>query len=98
MRFEIRYLYRDASNYKQYESVVVELLGLESAEDVERMLRDRFADLQVWPDILHFRPEELGWPTAYFEGHDCGGDDLALHELKDIAETDKPVTNVQVSR
>ena len=56
------------------------------------MLRDRFADLQVWPDILHFRPEDLGWPTAYFEGLDCGGGDLALHEIEDIAETDKPET------
>lgn len=91
MRFEIRYLYRDASNYKQYESVVVELLGLESAEDVERMLRDRFADLQVWPDILHFRPEELGWPTAYFEGRDCGGDDLAVHELESVSESTESV-------
>lgn len=94
MKFEIRYLYRDASNYKQYESVVVELLGLESAEVVEAMLRDRFADLQVWPDILHFRPEELGWPTAYFEGHDESGDDFGLHEIEAIAKTEKPVTAI----
>ena len=34
MKFEVNYLYRDASNYKQYESVVVELEGVESPEEV----------------------------------------------------------------
>ena len=94
MKFEVNYLYRDASNYKQYESVVVELEGVESPEEVESMLRDRFSDLQIWPDVLHFRPEELGWPTAYFEDHDESGDDLGLHEMEAIAETEKRVTAI----
>ena len=92
MKFEVSYLYRDASNYKQYESVVVEVVGAEHPEDVECMLRDRFADLQVWSDILHFRPEDLGWPTAYFDDHDEDGDDLGLHELESVAESIQPVT------
>ena len=83
MKFEVNYLYRDASNYKQYESVVVELEGVESPEEVESMLRD----LQIWPDVLHFRPEDLGWPTAYFEGHGLDGDDLALHEIESISKS-----------
>ncbi|MGB1465656.1 MAG: hypothetical protein ACPG8O_04760 [Alcanivorax nanhaiticus] len=94
MKFEVSYLYRDASNYKQYESVVVDLEGVESPEVVESMLRDRFADLQVWPDVLHFRPEDLGWPTAYFEDHDESEDDLGLHEIEAIAKTEKPVTAI----
>ena len=94
MKFEVNYLYRDASNYKQYESVVVELEGVESPEEVESMLRDRFTDLQVWPDVLHFRPEDLGWPTAYFEDHDESEDDLGLHEIEAIAKTEKPVTAI----
>lgn len=88
MKFEVNYLYRDASNYKQYESVVVELEGVESPEEVESMLRDRFSDLQIWPDVLHFRPEDLGWPTAYFEGYREDKGDLGLHEVEDIIETD----------
>ncbi len=96
MKFEVSYLYRDASNYKQYESVVVEVVGAKRPEDVERMLCDRFADLQVWSDILHFRPEDLGWPIAYFDDHD-EDDDLGLHEIEDIAETDKRVTALLVS-
>ena len=87
MKFEVGYLYRDASNYKQYESVVVEVVGAERPEDVESMLRDQFADLQVWPDVLHFRPEELGWPTAYFEDYREGKGDLGLHEVEGIIET-----------
>ena len=87
MKCEVNYLYRDASNYKQYESVVVELEGVESPEEVESMLRDRFSDLQIWPDVLHFRPEDLGWPTAYFEGHGLDGDDLALHEIESISKS-----------
>lgn len=94
MKFEVSYLYRDASNYKQYESVVVDLEGVESPEVVESMLRDRFTDLQVWPDVLHFRPEDLGWPTAYFEDHDESEDDLGLHEIEAIAKTEKPVTAI----
>ncbi|EKF75386.1 hypothetical protein A11A3_03479 [Alcanivorax hongdengensis A-11-3] len=92
MIFEVNYLYRDASNYKQCESVVVDVADARSVEEVEAMILERFADLQVWPDVVHFRPEDLGWPTAYFEDHDEHGDDLGLHELEAIAETVKPVT------
>jgi len=94
MNFEVSYLYRDASNYKQYESVVVKLVDADKPEDLGSLLRERFADLQVWPDVLHFRLEELGWPTAYFEDHDEGGDDLGLHEIETIVETEKPVTAI----
>lgn len=94
MNFEVSYLYRDASNYKQYESVVVKVVDANKLEDVKKMLGERFSDLQIWPDVLHFRPEELGWPTAYFEGHDEGGDDLGLHEIEAITETEKPVTAI----
>ncbi|PHR67591.1 hypothetical protein [Alcanivorax sp.] len=66
MNFEVSYLYRDASNYKRYESVVVKVVDADKPEDVEGMLGERFADLRIWPDVLHFRPEDLGWPTAYF--------------------------------
>jgi hypothetical protein len=94
MNVEVSYLYRDASNYKQYESVVVKLVDVDKPEGLESLLREQFADLQVWPDVLHFRPEGLGWPTAYFEDHDEGGDDLGLHELEAITETGKPVTAI----
>lgn len=92
MNVEVRYLYRDASNYKQYESVVMKLVDADKPEDLESPLRERFADLQVWPEVVYFRPEDLGWPTAYFEDHDESGDDLGLHEIEGVAESTQPVT------
>lgn len=89
MNVEVRYQYRDASNYKQYESVVVKVVGTDKPQDVEKILRERFSDFQVWPDVVHFRPEDLGWPTAYFEDHYYGNDDLGLHELESIVATCK---------
>ena len=94
MKFEVSYLYRDANNYKQHESVVVELTGAESSMEVESAIRERFADLQVWTDVVYFRPEDLGWPTAYFEDHDERADDLGWHEIEAIAKTEKPVTAI----
>lgn len=92
MNMEITYLYRDASNYKQHEFVVVAVPDSITPEALKAALRQRFAAHQVWPDILHFRPEDLDWPTAYFEDHDPLGDDLDLHELEDIQPTDAEAT------
>lgn len=92
MKFEIHYLYRDASNYKNYMSVVVETPEEAAPDQIANKLRKHFAVVQLWADILHFRPEDLGWPTAYFDDHDEEGDDLGLHEIGEVVETDKPVT------
>ena len=92
MNLEISYLYRDASNYKQFRSVVVANPEHLSPKEVSKRLRARFANDQVWPDILHFRPEDLGWPTAYFDDHGEDEDDLDLHELDTIVPTDQSVT------
>ena len=92
VKFEIHYLYRDASNYKNHMSVVVETPDGATPDQIENKLRKHFSVAQLWADILHFRPEDLGWPTAYFVGHDEEGDDLGLHEIDEVVETDKPVT------
>lgn len=89
---EISYLYRDAANYKQYASVVVPNPRGLTPGQVQAALLQHFAADQVWPDILHFRPEDLGWPTGYFDDHDEDGDDLNLHELENITTTDAPET------
>jgi len=61
-------------------------------EALKQAIRTRFSDLQVWPDILHFQPEKLGWPTAYFPGHDLKGDDLNVHEIDEIILTEAAAT------
>ena len=81
---EVRYLYRDGSNNKKYQSVVIANPDGITPEQLEDAIRSRFSDLQVWPDILHFRPEALGWPTAYFPGHDMDRDDLDVHEFDGV--------------
>lgn len=92
MNLEISYLYRDAANYKQFQSVIVANPDQLTPEAVSQRLRARFAADQVWPDILHFRPEDLYWPTAYFDDHGNDEDDLDLHELESIQTTDQAAT------
>ena len=89
---EVRYLYRDGGNNKKCQSVVIANPGGITPEQLEQAIRSRFSDLQVWPDILHFQPENLGWPTAYFPGHDLNGDDLNLHEIDEIKRSQKSAT------
>ncbi|MBS3822569.1 MAG: hypothetical protein KGY53_01580, partial [Wenzhouxiangellaceae bacterium] len=70
---EVRYLYRDGANNKKCQSVVLANPDDITPEQLEEAIRSRFSSLQVWPDILHFQPEALGWPTAYFPDHDLNG-------------------------
>ena len=71
---EVSELYRDGCNNKKHQSVVIANPDGIAPEHLEQHLRSRFSALQVWPDILHFQPEALGWPTAYFPDHDPSGD------------------------
>jgi len=64
-----------------------------SPKQFKQAVRSRFSELQVWPDILHFRPEAHGWPTVYLPGHDMDGDDLDVHEIDEIVVTDEGVTD-----
>ena len=89
---EVRYIYRDGGNNKKCQSVVIANPNGVTPEQLEQAIRSRFSDLQVWPDILHFQPENLGWPTAYFPGHDLNGDDLNVHEIDGITRTNAQVT------
>lgn len=90
---KISYLYRDASNYKQYAEVIIANPENQPPSAIEQALRERFAADQVWPDILHFRPEELGWPTVFFDDHDETGDDLNMHELEGVTLTEEAATH-----
>ena len=96
---EVRYLYRDGSNNKKYQSVVIANPDGITPEQLEDAIRSRFSDLQAWPDILHFRPEALGWPTAYFPAHALENDDLSVHELDGVGLTSVQVTiNLDIGR
>mgnify|MGYP006268458035 FL=1 len=89
---EVRYLYRDGANNKRYQSVVLANPNGVTPEALEEAIRTRFSDLQVWPDILHFQPEALGWPTAFFPDHDLKEDDLTVHEVDRVTRTDQSIS------
>ena len=89
---EVHYIYRDGGNNKNCQSVVIANPDGITPEQLEKAIRSRFSDLQVWPDILHFQPETLGWPTAYFSGHDLNGEDLTVHEIDQIELTSAQLT------
>ena len=90
---EVRYLYRDGANNKRCQSVVIPNPDDLTPRQLEDAIRSRFGDLQVWPDILHFQPEKLGWPVAYFPGHNLKGEDLTVHEIDRISRTNVQVTS-----
>lgn len=84
---KVDYLYRDASNYKNYGSVIIENNGGMTVEAFRAALKKRFADFQYWGDVIQFQPEVLGWSPLYFD--EWIEDDLMLHEISDITETEK---------
>ena len=89
---EVRYLYRDGGNNKKCQSVVLANPAGITPEKLEQAIRSRFSDLQVWPDILHFKPEALGWPTGYFSDYDIDQEDLTVHEIDEIKRSQKSAT------
>jgi hypothetical protein len=85
MNTSLVYLYRDASNYKQYGSVVLE--GALSVEDIRHLLIDGeyFIPSQAGlPDLQHkFRAQGFAYPTE---------DDHAWHEVVSMRSTRRKPT------
>jgi hypothetical protein len=50
---------------------------------------------RLFPDVLHFRPEDMDLPTCYFTeiGYPANEDDMDLHEVHRIVGTDQPSTD-----
>lgn len=85
MNTSLRYTYRDASNYKQYEEVVFE--GRISEASVRKYL---------WEDE-YFLPAPLGLPTLQKKFLEQGfgldaSDDHPWHEVDSITSTNKTPT------
>jgi hypothetical protein len=85
---KISYLYRDVSNYKRWAEIVVENPAGLSASAFETAFIKRVSRHQLFADVTHFKPEDFGWPTAYFEGHNpTSSEDMDLHELNSVELT-----------
>lgn len=83
----INYLYRDASNYKQFGlRVLTNPTGI-APDLLWAAFRQGFRCFQLFPDIVHFDPAALGWGALFFPDHDTEADDISLHELVSIEST-----------
>lgn len=82
---QITYMYRDASNWKQFETVV--LAGEMTPEEIDLILR-RLEDGNL------FLPEQVGLPRLQFRWPTLNEDDHVYHELtrEDIEIVDLPPT------
>lgn len=92
MNVRIDYLYRDAANNKRWGAVTFgNRCGL-SGGDVRERLLDAAEPWQVWADMLHFRPEDVGLRTLYFvdAGYAENDDDLELHEVARVSTVADP--------
>jgi hypothetical protein len=82
---QITYMYRDASNWKQFETVV--LAGAMSQEDIDLII-SKLEDGDL------FIPEQVGLPRLQFRWPTLNEDDHVYHELKreDFKIVDLPPT------
>jgi hypothetical protein len=98
---KISYLYRDASNYKQFATVVLANPSHAMPDEIYATFGIAFRALQLHPDVIHFKPALLEWDDLFFPNHDPeGSDDFDLHELEvitatnDIPSTPQAVANL----
>lgn len=95
MNIRITYLYRDASNYKRWEDVVVVNPSGLPAVTVRGLLAEACRCWELFGDQIHFMPELVGLKTCYFTdaGYAASDDDLELHEVHEVTETEAPTTD-----
>lgn len=97
----IEYMYRDASNYKRYEIVIISNPEKISVSAIRKQVDDALSSLMPFPDRPIFRPEWLGFPTVFlYDLPECqrNEDDHDWHELIAIEETaDAPTVDASFS-
>lgn len=86
-KFNIKfnYLYRDASNYKQYGSVTFSNLKNLFILEIDDIIRNRLIEKQFFNHI------EFGLPSLFFQ--DKNDDDHDWHEYENIEMTDENPTD-----
>lgn len=88
---EFTYLYRDASNWKQFETIILE--GEMSTEDID-LIMSRLEDEDL------FLPEQVGLQRLQHRWGKLNEDDHAYHELnrEDIKIVDLPSTTPMTAK
>ncbi len=88
MNTKIVYMYRDASNYKQYDAVVFE----GEITDAERaVLKANMHQLDHYECYTGtFLPEQVGLPSLLEEWDNAYDDDHPWHEMQEVELTSQP--------
>lgn len=87
MNIKFSYLYRDASNYKQYHEVVFANPHELVLEEIQTTIKSRLID-ECW-----FIARDWNLPDMHFKEYDRDNDtDHDWHEFQCIEETTEPIT------
>jgi hypothetical protein len=78
----VEYMYRDASNYKQYDAVV--FLGTPTKEEKEFLQQPELNFIPTEVGLEPLQDRMVGFPDE---------DDHVYHELTDVEETDQEATD-----
>ena len=86
------YLYRDASNYKKWGSVVFDNPKRRTVEELTATVQRVLGPRSPYPDVLQFRPETVKLPALFlYEAGSPTVDDVDFHEFFSIeTSTAKP--------
>lgn len=83
------YMYRDGSNYKFHEEIVLSNPDRLSVKAIDAKIVIILGDTSTFADTLLFRPEWIGLPTAFpFTQYGRNADDHDWHEIVLIEASD----------
>lgn len=88
MNLKLTYIYRDGANYKLYANAIFSNPEDMSLVEAEKEFRQAARKWELFPDMVHFKPELVGLPTCYFTDVGCASDsdDFELHEFSEFEE------------
>ena len=88
MNIKFNYLYRDASNYKNYNSIIFSNSENLSITDIEKMITSNLIDQQF------FVASKINIPEIFLSSeYGFNEDDHSWHEFESLEETDEAVTD-----
>lgn len=88
----VHYMYRDASNNKRHGSVILRNDEGIAPSELYKAIKSAFEYMNLFPDVVIFDPDVLGWPSLFFFDHNLADDDVSCHELTSIQITDEAPT------
>lgn len=91
----VNYMYRDASNFKCYETVIFTNPQGVSVSELWGRINEALREVMLFQGQPIFKPELVGLPTAFLfdkPGFCKNEDDHEWHELVSIDETGEPAT------